>query len=153
MTVRHTFNEFVLTDDATLLDLALIHEWLSTRAYWALGRPEPVVRKAFANSRGYGIYRGEQQVGVARVVTDSATFAWICDVFIDESMRGRGLGHWLMQCLVEDLEGEGIPRLILGTRDAHGVYADVGFAPLAYPERWMEIDKRANRHTLSTQEV
>jgi hypothetical protein len=58
-----------------------------------------------------------------------------------------------MQCLVEELEAEGIPRLILGTRDAHGVYADVGFAPLAYPERWMEIDKRANRHTLSTQEV
>jgi GNAT superfamily N-acetyltransferase len=153
VTVRYTFDEFVLTDDAAQLDLPLIHEWLSTRAYWALGRPEVVVRKAFANSRSYGIYRDDEQVGVARIVTDSATFAWICDVFIDESVRGRGLGHWLMQCIVSDLENEGIPRLILGTRDAHGVYADVGFGPLAYPERWMEIDKRANRHTLSTQEV
>jgi GNAT superfamily N-acetyltransferase len=153
VTARHTRDEFVLTDDPQLLDLSLIHEWLSTRAYWALGRPEHVVRESFANSRSYGIYGGQSQVGVARIVTDSATFAWICDVFIDESVRGRGLGHWLMERIVDDLETEGIPRLILGTRDAHGVYADVGFTPLAYPERWMEIDKRANRHTLATQEV
>jgi GNAT superfamily N-acetyltransferase len=153
VTVRHTRNEFVISDDAALLNLPLIHEWLSTRAYWALGRPLDVVEKAFANSRAYGMYHNGALVGVARIVTDSATFAWICDVFIDEPVRGRGLGHWLMSCIVDDLTQEGLPRLILGTRDAHSVYADVGFEPLAYPQRWMEIDRRANRHTLATAEI
>ncbi len=148
MTYTHVRDEYVLTDDARRLDLTLVHEWLSTQAYWALGRPEDVVRAAFAHSRSYGIYVGSDQVGVARIVTDSATFAWICDVFIAAAHRGRGLGHWLMSTVVADLNAEGIPRFLLATRDAHGVYADVGFEPLAYPQRWMEIDQRPNRHSI-----
>ena len=149
MTALHQRAEFVLTDDASRLDLVRVHAWLSNEAYWALGRSLDTVRQAFGKSRSYGLYREAEQLGVARIVTDGTTFAWICDVFIDSSVRGQGLGHWMMSTIVSDLTDEGLPRMLLATRDAHGVYADVGFEPLMYPERWMEIDKRPNRHTLA----
>ena len=153
MNIRHERDGFVLTDDDADLDLELIHEWLSTKAYWALGRPREVVERSLEHSRVFSIVRDEELVGIGRVVTDNATFAWICDVFIDESVRGLGLGHWLIDTIVDELSLEGVPRFLLATRDAHQVYADSGFVPLEYPERWMEIDRRANRHSLATQEV
>jgi GNAT superfamily N-acetyltransferase len=119
-----------------------VHRWLSDESYWAAGRSRDVVDRSFAASLGVGVYDGSSQVAVARVVTDGVTFAWVCDVFVDAGHRGRGIGTWLMAAVTEHLAGRGVGRVVLATRDAHPVYAGVGFAPLAAPERWMEIDRR-----------
>lgn len=125
------------------VDGDLVHHWLATDSYWAAGRPADKTATALANSLVYGLFAPEGgQVGVARAITDQATFGWICDVYIDRAHRGRGLGTWLVGRLTQDLLDAGIPRVILATLDAHGVYAKIGFAPLAAPERWMEIDRR-----------
>src|SRR5262249_10522464 len=86
--------DFLVSTDPRLLDLALIHDFLANRSYWATGRPAEVVRRAVANSLCFGLYEKERQVGFARVVTDRATFAWLCDVFVLEGHRGRGLSKW-----------------------------------------------------------
>lgn len=129
--------------DPRRLDGALVHRWLSTDAYWAVGRSADTVSTAFANSIGYGVYApGGEQVGVARVITDHATFAWVCDVYIDRDSRGLGLGTWLARSVVADLEEQGIRRMVLATADAHDVYRRAGFQELTKPSRWMEIDRR-----------
>ncbi len=125
------------------LDVALVHRWLSTDAYWALGRSASTVVTAVANSVCYGVYDpGGAQVGFARVVTDGATYAWICDVYIDRPSRGLGLGTWLARSIVADLLERDVPRIVLATADAHEVYRRAGFVELATPSRWMEIDLR-----------
>lgn len=125
------------------LDVPRIHRWLSTDAYWALGRSETAVATAVANSTCYGVYDPNgQQVGFARAVTDGATFAWVCDVYIDRAVRGRGLGTWLAQSVVADLTDRGVPRLLLATADAHEIYRKAGFQEVAHPSFWMEIDRR-----------
>jgi GNAT superfamily N-acetyltransferase len=125
------------------LDLALIHRWLSTDAYWAPDRPYEVVARSLANSVCLGAFSATgEQVGFARAVTDSATFAWIADVYVDPAHRGRGLGRRLVGQLRDDLQAGGVYRLVLATKDAHGVYAKLGFTPLGAPDRWMEIDLR-----------
>lgn len=124
------------------MDLDRVHGWLSQESYWAAGRPRSVVDRSFAASLGVGVYDGATQVAVARVVTDRATFAWVCDVFVDAEYRGRGIGTWLMAAITEHLRAQGVLRVVLATKDAHAVYAGVGFQPLAAPERWMEIDRR-----------
>lgn len=125
------------------LDLAQAHRWLSTDAYWALGRTEETVATAAANSICYGVYApAGRQVGFARVVTDTATFAWLCDVYIDRGARGLGLGTWLARSVVADVQERGVPRLLLATADAHEVYRKAGFSELARPSRMMEIDHR-----------
>ena len=132
----------LLSDDETLLDLPTIHRWLSFESYWANGRDFETVEKALVFSYPLGVYEGSRQVAVARIVSDCATFAWLCDVFVDEEFRGRGIGTWLAKSSVEWAEKNGIQRIILATRDAHEVYARAGFKPLKSPERWMAIDKR-----------
>lgn len=130
-----------LRDDG--LDVDLIHRWLAEDSYWAAGRARETVARSLRHSYCLGVFTDEgRQVGVARSVTDWATFAWIADVYIDREHRGRGLGRWLVGELRDRLEEAGIPRLVLATKDAHGVYQALGFAPLARPERYMEIDKR-----------
>ena len=130
-----------LRDDG--LDIDLIHRWLAEDSYWAAGRARETVARSLHHSYCLGAFTDEgRQVGVARSVTDWATFAWIADVYIDREHRGRGLGRWLVGELRERLEAAGVPRLVLATKDAHGVYQALGFAPLARPERFMEIDKR-----------
>jgi len=125
------------------LDLARVHEWLSTDAYWALGRPAGTVERSVAGSVCFGVYSPDgAQVGFARVVTDGATFAWFCDVYIARDVRGKGLGGWLVRTVLDHLRGLGVKRILLATADAHEVYARAGFAPLAEPDRWMEIDLR-----------
>jgi GNAT superfamily N-acetyltransferase len=125
------------------LDVPRVHEWLSTDAYWALGRTADVVEKAIAGSVCFGVYDpAGEQVGFCRVVTDRATFAWLCDVYIARSARGRGLGTWLAQVAHDQVMAMGVYRMLLATADAHEVYAKTGFAPLLRPERWMEIDLR-----------
>lgn len=130
--------EFAISTDRTRLDTKLIHEFLSERAYWAIGRPLPVVQKSIENSLCYGIYDGQRQAGFARVVTDYATFAWLCDVFVLEQYRGRGLGKWLVECVVSHPDLKGLRLFILATRTAHELYREYGgFVALENPERWM----------------
>jgi len=135
---------FTLSCDRERLDLDRISQWLSVESYWAAGRAREVIERSFAGSEAAGVYETStgRQVAVARVVTDGATFAWICDVFVDAEFRGLGLGGWLMSELVEQLMTErGILRLLLATRDAHAVYARAGFAPI-------EIDHRPTRQAI-----
>ena len=142
---------FTLSYDSERLDLDRISQWLSVESYWAAGRERDVIERSFAGSEAAGVYQASsgRQVAVARVVTDGATFAWICDVFVDAEFRGLGLGSWLMSELVEHLMAErGILRLLLATRDAHAVYARAGFAPIEGPQRWMEIDHRPTRQAI-----
>ena len=125
------------------LSTARVHEWLSTDAYWALGREPEVTARAIVGSECFGVYEPDgEQVGFARVVTDGATFGWLCDVYIARSARGLGLGTWLAQTVYDYFMDRGLRRLVLATADAHGVYAKAGFAPLGRPERWMEVDQR-----------
>ncbi len=139
---------YQLSTDPDRLDLDRVHRWLSTDAYWALGRDRETVVRAFAGSIGFGIYRpGDgRQVAVARVVTDRATFAWLCDVYVDPAARGRGLGTWLAGAVRDHLAELGVRRIVLATADAHGVYARVGFAPVD-PGRWMQLDQRVTQVT------
>ena len=125
------------------LDLAHVHRWLSTDAYWARGRTAEGVARSVEGSVCYGVYAPDgAQVGFARVVTDHATFAWLCDVYIAGAVRGIGLGTWLVRVVREHLHEGGVPRILLATADAHDIYAKAGFAPLGLPNRWMEIDLR-----------
>ncbi|MFF5176670.1 GNAT family N-acetyltransferase [Micromonospora sp. NPDC000316] len=134
----------LISTDPARLDLDLVHHWLSTDAYWALGRDRETVERAFAGSVPFGVYRPEdgRQVAVARVVTDGATFAWLCDVYVDRDARGIGLGGWLAGAVRDHLAELGVRRILLSTKDAHEVYARVGFTPLDAPERWMQLDRR-----------
>jgi GNAT superfamily N-acetyltransferase len=126
------------------LDVPRLHQWLSTDAYWALGRTAEVVANSIAGSVCFGVYApAGDQVGFCRAVTDGATFGWLCDVYVDRDQRGNGLGTWLAQVAHDHLLERGINRLVLATADAHEIYAKVGFVPLLRPERWMEVDLRA----------
>jgi len=132
--------EYSVTTDRERMDLAFIHDFLSKKSYWAQGRPRETVAHSIENSLCFGVFSPDgKQVGFARLVTDYATFAWLCDVFIDEAHRGRGLGKRLIQAVVGDPRVQGIKRIVLGTRDAHELYRRYGgFQALATPERWME---------------
>lgn len=134
---------YLLSDDPDRIDIDRVHRWLSTDAYWALGRSRETVVRAFRASRPFGIYteRDGSQVAVARVVTDGATFAWLCDVYVARGERGKGLGSWLVRTIREHLADLDVRRILLATADAHGVYAALGFTPLADPNRWMELDR------------
>ncbi len=134
--------EYRLSEDPAELDLDRIVRWISQEAYWAKGRERSAVERSFANSFPLGAYGPAGQVAVARIVSDQATFAWLCDVFVDAGHRGRGLGTRIARWAVDWAEQRGILRIVLATVDAHEVYANVGFTPLAHPQRWMQIDRR-----------
>lgn len=131
-------NGLTISTDPARLDLDAITAMLS-RAYWAQGRPREVIERSMQNSLVFGIYDGRRQIGLARIVGDYATFAWLCDVFVEDDYRGRGLGKWLMETVLAHPDLRGLRRILLATRDAHGLYARYGFKPLGSPERWMEI--------------
>lgn len=134
---------FTISTDPARLQLEVIVRALG-ESYWASGRPRHVIERSLAHSLCFGVYRGADQVGLARVITDDATFAYLCDVFILESERGHGLGKWLMQTVVSHPDLQGLRRFLLATRDAHGLYAQSGFEGLRAPERWMErVDPNA----------
>ena len=130
--------EYTISSDKSLLDVGLIHEFLSTSAYWALGRTRQTVERSIANSLSFGIYRGTEQVGFARVITDYATFAYLADVFVLPEFRGQGLSVWLMEVIDQHPDLQGLRRWMLATKDAHGLYRKTGFCELKLPERWME---------------
>ena len=132
---RH--ENLLISTDPARLDLDAITDMLS-RAYWAKGRTREVIARYVQHSLVFGVYDGEKQIGLARIVSDYTTFAWLCDVFIHEDYRGRGIGKWLMETILSHPELQGLRRFLLATRDAHGLYAQYGFKPLSIPERWME---------------
>ncbi|MFC0097512.1 GNAT family N-acetyltransferase [Micromonospora marina] len=144
---------YEISTDPDRIDLDRVHVWLATDAYWALGRDRETVVRAFAGSTGFGVYRpGDgRQVAVARVVTDGATFAWLCDVYVDPAERGRGLGTWLAGAVRDHLGELGVRRILLATLDAHEVYAKIGFRPVA-ADLWMELDQRVTPVTDKDQE-
>ena len=126
-----------ISTDARRLDVQAIHAYLST-AYWSPGVPLEVVQRAIAHSVCVGAYDADAQIGFARVVTDRATFAYLADVYVLESHRGRGLSKRMLGALLALPELQGLRRMLLVTRDAHGLYAGFGFTPLANPSRFME---------------
>jgi GNAT superfamily N-acetyltransferase len=128
---------YLMTTDKTRLDLGKVHDFLRT-SYWASGIPAETVRRSVKNSLTLGVYRGEEQVGFVRVVTDYATFAYLADVFVLEPHRGRGLCKWMLEVVSSLPELQGLRRWILATRDAHGLYRRYGFAELENPQIFME---------------
>ena len=130
--------DYVVTDCRNDLDIEMIFDFLGGISYWATGISKEVVTKSIEHSVCFGVFEGEQQVGFGRVVTDRATFAYLADVFILESHRGRGLGKWLVECILAHPELQDLRRWLLATADAHQLYAQYGFASLSSPERFME---------------
>jgi GNAT superfamily N-acetyltransferase len=130
--------EYSISTDSSRLDVGVIHGFLSKSSYWAAGREIEVVKRSLENSLNFGLYRGEQQIGFARVVTDYATFAWLADVFVLDDHRGQGLGKWLVEVILSHPRLQGFRRWTLATKDAHELYRAFGFRELKLPERWME---------------
>lgn len=137
-----TRDGFTLSDDPARLDPTAIHAYL-TRSYWAKGIPRATVERSIQGSLCFGLYDDEAgaQIGFARVVTDRATFAYLCDVYVLEAYRGRGLGVWLTACVLDHPDLQGLRRWLLTTQDAHGVYEKVGFVRAPFPERFMVIER------------
>ncbi|MCF8178596.1 MAG: GNAT family N-acetyltransferase [Sulfuritalea sp.] len=129
---------FLVTDRQQDLDIETIHGFL-VESYWAKGIPRPIVERAVANSLCCGLYQESRQIGFARAVTDRATFAYLADVFVLDAYRGRGLGKWLVSCMLAHPDLQGLRRLLLVTADAHGLYRQQGFTALPAPDRFMEI--------------
>ncbi|MFF3013774.1 GNAT family N-acetyltransferase [Streptomyces sp. NPDC057939] len=132
---------FDISTDPARLDRALVHQWLSEDSYWAQGRSREKQEAAMANSLNFGVYdrAAGVQHGYARVVTDHATFAWLCDVYIARDSRGKGLGHALVAAVRDHLAPYELRRVLLATADAHAVYAKVGFESLTMPAKWMTL--------------
>jgi len=130
---------YEISTDPSRLDVALVYEWMSQDAYWAVGRSREKQDRAVESSLNFGVYDrvSGDQVGYARVVTDNATFAWLTDVYITPSARGRGLGTALTAAVRDHLAPYDLRRILLITSDAHAVYAKAGFAPLTNPDKWM----------------
>jgi len=137
--VEHQRGLFLISTDRARLDLDVIHGFL-TNCYWAKGIPRETVARSIEHSLCFGVYDGSgAQVGFARVVSDFATVAYLGDVFVLESHRGRGLSKWMMECVMQHPALQNLRRWILLTGDAHGLYAQFGFTPLTAPDRFMEV--------------
>ena len=131
-------DQFTISTDPARLDIEVIIEFLK-RAYWAKGRPRERTERALKNSLVFGLYDGKRQIGLARVVSDYAIFAYLCDVFIHEDYRAHGLGKWLIETVMSHPDLQGLRRWTLATRDAHGLYQQFGWEPLNNPAGWMEL--------------
>lgn len=132
---------FTVSTDPSRLNVERIYHYLSRDSYWAADLPLEVLKRSIANSICFGVYEGDAQVGFARVITDRATFAYLGDVFVLPSHRGRGLSKFLMECVVSHPDLQGLRRFLLVTRDAHGVYAPFGFTPVADATGFMHIHR------------
>jgi GNAT superfamily N-acetyltransferase len=129
---------YEISTDPARLDVDAIHAFL-TQSYWSPGIPRATVARAIANSLCFGVFWQGQQVGFARMVTDKTTFAYLCDVYVLEAHRGRGVSKQLMAHVMKHPDLQGLRRMMLATRDAHGLYAQFGFTPLSAPDRIMEV--------------
>jgi GNAT superfamily N-acetyltransferase len=139
--VEHRRGNFLISTDRMRLDLDAVHSFL-TNCYWAKGIPREVVARSIEHALCFGVYTANgEQVGFARVISDFATIAYVGDVFVLETHRGLGLGKWMMECIVGHPALQNLRRWILTTRDAHGLYSQVGFTPVKAPERFMELHR------------
>jgi GNAT superfamily N-acetyltransferase len=129
--------EYLITTNPERVDVVVVHGFLAA-SYWAKEIPLEIFTRSIEHSLNFSVYHGERQVGFARVITDYATFGYLGDVFVLESHRGRGLSKWLMEVVITHPDLQGFRRWILLTRDAHGLYQQFGFKPIAAPERYME---------------
>ncbi len=127
----------ILSDDVSRLQVDRIHSWLAS-SYWSPGIERALVERAIAGSHCLGAYRDDAQVAFARMITDHATFAWLADVWVEESVRGQGLGRRMVGWFLDHPSFAGLRRIGLVTADAHGVYAGLGFHPLVRADRYME---------------
>ncbi|MCA1397160.1 GNAT family N-acetyltransferase [Bradyrhizobium sp. BRP56] len=139
MPMQRMPTDYEISADPHRLDVEVIHTFLAKDSYWARGIPRSTVQRAIDNSICFGVYHGAAQVGFARIVTDRSTFALLADVFILEAHRGKGLSKWLVRCVVEHEDLQGLRRFLLATSDAHGLYRQFGFEALGNPSRFMEI--------------
>ncbi len=131
---------YEISTDPARIDVDRLHRWLSEHAYWARGRSLDVVQRSLAGSANFGLYRVDGvMVGFARAVTDLATFAWLCDVYLEPAERGKGLGTWLVTTVRDHLHSHGVYRILLATWDAHDVYRRLGFTPLGKPDDYLEL--------------
>ena len=132
-------NGFIFSDDINLVDVKAVHHYLSTQSYWAKEIPLAIVQKSITNSLCFGVYKNGKQVGFSRWVTDRATFAYLCDVYIENDFRGLGLSKKLMSLMLFHPDLQSLRTYCLATLDAHQLYAQFGFKPVANPEKLMEI--------------
>jgi GNAT superfamily N-acetyltransferase len=130
---------FTISTDPARLDITAIHHFLSEQSYWAKGRPREMVEKSIEHCLCFGVYEEARQVGFARVLTDYAVMGYLMDVFILPEYRGRGLGKWLVSCIMAHPDLKHLRSWLLATDDAHGLYAQFGFKPLGKPELYMQI--------------
>ncbi|RYY36936.1 MAG: N-acetyltransferase [Sphingobacteriaceae bacterium] len=130
---------YIIATEKDLLDFDVIYDYLNNESYWAKGMPPEKLRIALDNSMCFGLYHQGKQVGLARVVTDKSTFAYLCDVFVLTAHRKLGLSKWLVQTILNHPELQGLRRWALATADAHGLYSQFGFSVLSNPDRWMGI--------------
>jgi GNAT superfamily N-acetyltransferase len=138
-----TRGRFVISDDTGRVDREVVHRFLHDDSYWSRDVPRDVVDRSIDHSLNLGLYDGDDQVGFARVITDRATFAFLADVFVLPPHRGQGLGVWLAAIVLEHPDLVDVRRILLGTDDAHGLYARLGFTPLAETGRFMDIFRPA----------
>lgn len=129
--------DYSISTDKSKLDIAVIHSYLSNESYWAEQIPFSIVKRSIDHSLCFGVYYHESQIGFARVISDYATFSYLCDVFILPEHRGRGLSKWLMEVITDFPDLQGLRRYLLTTLDAHGLYAQFGFTPYPQPDRLM----------------
>jgi GNAT superfamily N-acetyltransferase len=132
-------DDYLISSDKARLDVAMIHQFLSQESYWAKGISRVRLERSIRNSLTFGVYRKDEQVGFAKVVTDYATFAYVGDVFVLPTYRGRGLSRWLLEVIVAHPELQGLRRWLLASRDAQSLYRKVGFQPLTDTGRWLQL--------------
>lgn len=132
-------NGFIYSDDKQKIDTIAIHHYLSTQSYWAQNIPLNIVQKSIENSLCFGIYQNTKQIGFARWITDKATFAYLCDVYIEEVYRGQGLSKKLMSFMLFHPDLQDLRRYMLATKDAHGLYAQFGFKAIEHPDKLMAV--------------
>jgi GNAT superfamily N-acetyltransferase len=147
--IEHQRDGYVVSSDPARLDAAAIHSFLRS-AYWSPGVPLEVVERSIAHSLPFGLYDAAgAQVGFARAVTDRAAFAYLADIYVLPAHRGRGLGVWLVECVLAHPALHGLRRIMLATIDAHSLYERFGFRQVAHPERDLEL--RTDPRTLYNQ--
>lgn len=135
--IEYIQEPFTLSTDQTKIQIDRVCEFLA-QSYWAKTRGRDTIIKSIEHSLCFSLFHEQTQIGFARVITDGATFAYLCDVFVDEAYRGKGLGKWMLQCLLQHPDLINIRRVLLATQDAHGLYGQFGFQSLQEPERFME---------------
>ena len=139
MTYETTIDDLLFSNDKQLLQVDVIHNYLTTESYWAQGIPLEIVKDSIEGSVCFGVYKHKKQIAYARIVTDNATFGYLADVFVLEEFRGEGISKQLMAFIMDYPPCKKFRRMMLATKDAQGLYEKFGFKSLAFPERIMEI--------------